>query len=90
MNKADLISYVSKQTSLNKSLSGDAVEAVLDGITNSLKEGETVNIVGFGAFSVVERAPRKARNPRTGEIVEVPASSAPKFKAGKNLRESIK
>ncbi|MDQ6962410.1 MAG: HU family DNA-binding protein [Mariprofundaceae bacterium] len=90
MNKADLISYVSKQTSLNKSLSGDAVEAVLDGITNSLKEGEAVNIVGFGAFSVVERAPRKARNPRTGEIVEVPASSAPKFKAGKNLRESIK
>jgi len=90
MNKADLINHVASTTDLSKASATDAVEAILSGITNTLASGNSVSLVGFGAFSVVERAARTARNPRTGEAIEVAASKAPKFKAGKALKDAVK
>lgn len=89
MNKADLINHVASSAGLSKTAASDAIEAVLGGITGTLKDGSAVNLVGFGAFSVVARAARTARNPRTGEAVAVGASNAPKFKAGKALKDAV-
>ncbi|MDQ6952667.1 MAG: HU family DNA-binding protein [Mariprofundaceae bacterium] len=90
MNKADLINHVAANAELSKADATGAVEAVLDGITSALKNDDTVSLVGFGTFSVAERAARTARNPRTGEPIEVAASKAPKFKAGKALKDAVK
>ncbi len=90
MNKADLINYVANAAGLSKSVAGDAVEAVLGGITSTLADGGAVSLVGFGTFSVADRAARTARNPRTGETIQVAASKAPKFKAGKALKDAVK
>lgn len=90
MNKTDLINHVATTAGLSRSTAGDAVEAVIGGITSTLADGSSVSLVGFGTFSVVGRAARAARNPRTGEAIEVAASNAPKFKAGKALKESVK
>jgi len=90
MNKADLINHVANAAGLSKSAAGDAVEAVLGGITNTLADGGAVSLVGFGTFSVADRAARTARNPRTGETIQVAASKAPKFKAGKALKDAVK
>lgn len=90
MNKADLIAHVATHANLNKADAASAVEAVLDGVTSALKNDDAVSLVGFGTFSVVERAARTARNPRTGEPIEVAASKAPKFKAGKALKDAVK
>ena len=90
MNKADLIAHVATHANLNKVDAASAVEAVLDGVTSALKNDDAVSLVGFGTFSVVERAARTARNPRTGEPIEVAASKAPKFKAGKALKDAVK
>ena len=90
MNKADLINHVASSAGLSKAAAGDAVEAVIGGITETLTDGGSVSLVGFGTFSVVERAARTARNPRTGESIEVAASNAPKFKAGKALKDAVK
>jgi len=90
MNKADLINHVASTTDLSKASATSAVEAILNGITSTLASGNSVSLVGFGAFSVVERAARTARNPRTGEAIDVPASKAPKFKAGKALKDAVK
>jgi DNA-binding protein HU-beta len=90
MNKADLVSYVSDSCGLSKAGASDAVEAVLGGITNALSGGDSVSLVGFGTFSVSQRAARTARNPRTGETIHVGPSKAPKFKAGKGLKDAVK
>jgi DNA-binding protein HU-beta len=90
MNKADLINHVAQSADLSRSAAGDAVEAVIGGITQTLSDGGAVSLVGFGTFSVVARAARTARNPRTGESIEVAASNAPKFKAGKALKDAVK
>ncbi|MDQ6998864.1 MAG: HU family DNA-binding protein [Mariprofundus sp.] len=90
MNKADLINHVAGAAGLTKGAAGDAVEAVLGGITSTLSDGDAVSLVGFGTFSVADRAARTARNPRTGEAIEVAASKAPKFKAGKALKDAVK
>jgi len=90
MNKADLINHVASSAGLSKSAAGDAVEAVIGGITGTLSDGGAVSLVGFGTFSVVARAARTARNPRTGDTIQVAASNAPKFKAGKALKDAVK
>jgi len=90
MNKAGLIEHVASSTGATKSAASEAVEAILTGITSTLAKGESVSLVGFGTFSVVERAARTARNPRTGEAIDVAASKAPKFKAGKALKDAVK
>jgi len=90
MNKTDLINHVASEAGLSKAVAGDALEAVLGGISGTLSDGGSVSLVGFGTFSVTARAARTARNPRTGEPIEVAASNAPKFKAGKALKDAVK
>ncbi len=89
MNKNDLVAYVAGQAELSKNDATKAVEAVFEGITSALKNGEEVRLVGFGTFAVAERAATKGRNPRTGEEIDIPASRQPKFKAGKTLKDEL-
>ncbi len=90
MNKADLADAVFEKIGGTKKAAEDAVETVFDSITNSLKKGEDVSVAGFGVFAAKKRAAREARNPRTGETVHVPATTVPKFRAGKGLKEAVK
>ncbi|MEO0924008.1 MAG: HU family DNA-binding protein [Pseudomonadota bacterium] len=89
MNKNELIAAVSEKTGLAKAAAGEAVDATFDAIASSLKSGDEVKILGFGNFSVSERAATTGRNPRTGETIQIKASKAPKFKAGKGLKDAI-
>lgn len=89
MNKAELIELVGSKTNLSKSDAADAVEAVFKGIQQTLQNGDSVTLVGFGTFSVSDRAARTGRNPRTGEVITIPASKSPKFKAGKALKDAL-
>ncbi len=90
MTKAELIESVANNSNISKADASRAVDSVLSGITDALKNGEKVTLVGFGAFSVTERKARKGRNPRTGEEIDIAASKSPKFSAGKALKEAIK
>ncbi len=89
MNKQDLISSVADQSGLTKADANKAVEAVFDAITAALKKGDEVRLVGFGTFSVSQRKASTGRNPRTGETMTIKASSQPKFKAGKGLKDAV-
>ena len=89
MNKAELIDAVADAADLSKASAGRSVDAAIDAITNSLKKGDNVTIVGFGTFSVRDRAARTGRNPRTGEEIQIKASKVPGFKAGKALKDAI-
>lgn len=89
MNKADLVDSVASATGLGKSEAGSAVESVLNVITSALQRGESVSLIGFGIFSISERAARVGRNPRTGESITIAPSRAPKFKAGKGLKDAV-
>ncbi|HWJ69266.1 MAG TPA: HU family DNA-binding protein [Sphingobium sp.] len=89
MNKQDLISSVADQSGLTKADAGKAVEAVFEAITAALKNDDEVRLVGFGTFSVSKRKASTGRNPRTGETMEIKASSQPKFKAGKGLKDAV-
>jgi len=90
LNKADLINHVADSAGLSKAAAGSAVEAVIGGISGALAGGDSVSLVGFGTFSVVQRSARTARNPRTGASIQVAASRAPKFKAGKGLKDAVR
>ena len=81
MNKSELIDLVAANADISKSAAGDALDAVLDGITGALKKGDSVTFVGFGTFSVSRREARDGRNPRTGETIKIKASNQAKFKA---------
>jgi len=89
MNKTELINAVAKNAELSRKDADKAVNAAFDAITAALKAGEKVAVVGFGAFEIKERAARTARNPRTGEEIEIAASKAVSFKAGKALKDDI-
>ena len=89
MNKVDLVSAVAKQAELSKKDAGLAVEAVFDAISEALEKGDKVQLIGFGTFDVSERAGREGRNPRTGETMKIAASKAPRFKAGKALKDRV-
>ncbi|MEJ5357249.1 MAG: HU family DNA-binding protein [Desulfobacterales bacterium] len=89
MNKADLIQEVAKVVSTKKEAQA-AVDCVLESITKSLKKGQPVTLVGFGTFKVVKRKARKGRNPQTGAEIKISASKAPKFVAGKALKDAVK
>ena len=82
MNKNDLITSVAESSGLTKADAGRAVDGVFDSIASALSSGDDVRIVGFGSFSVANRAASTGRNPRTGEEIQIPASKQPKFKAG--------
>jgi len=89
VNKAELIDAVSVDSGLGKSEASNAVECVFKIIENQLRQGNSVSVVGFGQFSVSDRAARTGRNPRTGEEIAIAASRAPKFKAGKQLKDAV-
>jgi DNA-binding protein HU-beta len=89
MTKADLIEGLSNKLGLAKGEAEKAVNIVLDDIINALKQGERVNISGFGTFSVSTRQARTGRNPKTGESIEISASRSAKFKPGKQLKDSL-
>ena len=89
-NKADLIEGVVSKTELTKKDATAAVEALFDVVTETLADGERVQVIGFGSFEVRERAARKGRNPQTGEEIEIPATKVPAFKAGKGLKDAVK
>ena len=89
MNKVDLVSAVAKQAELSKKDAGLAVEAVFDAISEALEKGDKVQLIGFGTFDVSERTAREGRNPRTGETMKIAASKAPRFKAGKALKDRV-
>lgn len=89
MNKNDLVAVVAEAAGLSKADANKAVDAVFDGITDALKKGDEVRLVGFGTFAVAERAASEGRNPRTGEKISISASKQPKFKPGKGLKDSL-
>ena len=89
MNKAELADAVAAQTGGDKGVMTSAIDAVFDQITDALKRREKVSITGFGNFEARYSAARTARNPRTGEPVDVAARYSPKFKAGKGLKDSV-
>jgi len=89
MNKQELIGSVAEATGLSKADAGKAVEGVFDSIATALKKGDEVRLVGFGTFSVSKRKASTGRNPRTGEPMKIKASSQPKFKPGKGLKDAV-
>ena len=89
MNKADLVGYVAQETGLTKKDSRKAINAVLDGIIEGLVADGKVTLVGFGVYNLVKRGARMARNPKTGEAVEVPAKVVPRFKASLALKAVV-
>ncbi|MDA8018570.1 MAG: HU family DNA-binding protein [Thermoanaerobaculia bacterium] len=87
--KADCIAYLADHVDISKRQAGDAFDALIDCITDTLKSGDRVQIAGFGTFSVVERAAREGRNPRTGETIPIPASKSVKFRVGAALKDAV-
>lgn len=89
MNKAELIDAVAEGADISKAAATRAVDTIIEQITNTLKKGDQVTLVGFGTFVVKARAARTGRNPRTGETINIPASNNPTFKAGKALKDAV-
>ncbi len=89
MNKTELIDAVAEGADISKAAASRAVDTMLDSISNSLAKGDQVTLVGFGTFSVKDRAARTGRNPRTGEPIDIPAAKVPGFKAGKALKDAV-
>ena len=89
MNKAELVSAIADKAELSKKDAEAALKAFTDVVTEELQKGEKIQLLGFGTFEVSERAARTGRNPQTGEEMTIPASKAPKFKAGKALKDLV-
>ena len=89
MNKTEFVEAIANEAGLSKTDAAKAVKAFTDVVVKAMKEGDKVQLVGFGTFEVTERAAREGRNPRTGEMMSIAASKAPKFKAGKALKDIV-
>ena len=89
MNKNDLVDHIALTADISKAAAERAIDAMLAGMTATLKLGSSVTLVGFGAFYVTERAPRSGRNPRTGEVLQIAAAKVPKFRPGKALKDAL-
>ena len=89
MNKAELIDAIAAAADLPKAAAGRSLDAVVDSITDALKRGDQVSLVGFGTFSVKHRPAREGRNPQTGATITIGASNVPGFKAGKALKDAV-
>ena len=89
MNKAEVVDAVAEAADISKAAAARAVDAMTDVIAKSLKAGDPVSLVGFGTFSVKQRAARTGRNPRTGEEIQIKASTLPAFKPGKALKDAV-
>jgi DNA-binding protein HU-beta len=90
MNKSELVDSIADSAGLSKADAQRALDSTIESITKALKKGDTVSLVGFGTFSVKERAARTGRNPATGETIKIKASKTPAFKAGKGFKDAIK
>jgi nucleoid DNA-binding protein len=90
MTKAELIEKIAAGSGLSKADAARALDSTLDAIKASLKKGQKVTLVGFGTYSVSKRKARKGRNPRTGQVINIPAGKTPKFTAGKALKDALK
>lgn len=90
MNKAELIEHIADSAGITKSQANMAMDAFTDGIVGALQKGDRVTLVGFGTFSVSERAARNGRNPQTGAVLKIKATKVPKFKAGKEFSTAVK
>ena len=89
MNKTEFISAIAEKAELSKKDAEKVLKAFVDVVTEEMKKGEKVQLVGFGTFEVSERAAREGRNPQTGETMKIEACKAPKFKAGKALKDAV-
>jgi DNA-binding protein HU-beta len=89
MNKAELIEAMADAADISKAAAARALDGMVDAIIGAMKEGDQVSLVGFGTFSVKERAARQGRNPQTGATIQIKASSIPSFKAGKALKDAV-
>ena len=89
MNKTELVAAIAKKTELSKKDAEKALKAFTDVVAEDLKKGEKIQLVGFGTFEVSERAAREGRNPQTGKTMKIEACKAPKFKAGKALKDAV-
>lgn len=89
MNKTDLVAKVAEKAELSKKDAEKAVKAFTEVVTEALKDGDKIQLVGFGTFEVVDRAARTGKNPQTGKAMKIPACKAPKFKAGKGLKDAV-
>lgn len=89
MNKTELVAAIAEKAGISKKDSESALKAFIDTVTEELKKGEKVQLVGFGTFEISERAAREGRNPQTGESMQISASKNPKFKAGKALKDQL-
>lgn len=89
MNKSELVDAIASGADISKASAGRALDAMVDTITETLRKGDQVALVGFGTFSVKDRAARSGRNPQTGATIQIPAARVPGFKAGKGLKDAV-
>ncbi len=89
MNKSELIDAIAQSADISKAAAGKALDGMVAAVTEALKSGDTVTLVGFGTFYVGERAERKGRNPKTGEEITIADAKSPKFRAGKALKDAL-
>jgi DNA-binding protein HU-beta len=89
LNKSQLVDQIATDADISKAAAGRALDSFIDAVTGALKDGDSVALVGFGTFSVRERAARTGRNPQTGESIEIAAANIPSFKAGKALKDAV-
>ncbi|WNK18829.1 HU family DNA-binding protein [Halomonas piscis] len=89
MNKSELIEAIAASADIPKAAATRALDAMVESVTDSLKQGESVSLVGFGTFTIKERAARTGRNPQTGQPIEISAARVPSFKAGKALKDAV-
>ena len=89
MNKSELIEAIAQEAGISKAAAAKALDATTNAVTNALKNGDTVTLVGFGTFYVGERAERQGRNPKTGAPLTIAAAKTPKFRAGQALKDAL-
>jgi DNA-binding protein HU-beta len=89
VNKSQLIDQIAADADISKAAAGRALDSFIESVTGALKAGDSVALVGFGTFSVRERAARSGRNPQTGEAIQIAAANIPSFKAGKALKDAV-
>jgi DNA-binding protein HU-beta len=89
VNKSELIDAIASEADISKASAGRALDSMINSITGALSKGDSVSLVGFGTFSVKERAARTGRNPQTGETIQIKAAKVPGFKAGKALKDAV-
>jgi DNA-binding protein HU-beta len=90
MTKQDLIDHMAQEANITKTQAKKSLDALIGGVTKSLKQKQAVTLVGFGTFTTATRAARKGRNPRTNAVINIPATTVPKFRPGKALKQSVK